>query len=339
MRIGIAASRVAEAKLLRAAVLLKREHQVIWMTDSGAAAVELSAKDTPDLLLMGLRARAEAVDAIRRIMASTPCGILIVTASVQRDTGRVFEAMGHGAMDVVDMPASPSLEDATELLERISIVSRLVGDKTVAQVPVCDSRSAASDSWPLVAIGASTGGPAAVAQLLRALPQDFPAAIVLIQHVDAQFAHGMADWLNQQSALPVAVAREGQRLAPGHVLLAGTSDHLVLKAPQHLGYTSEPRQSVYRPSVDVFFESVRRYWRGDAVGVLLTGMGGDGARGLKALRTGGHHTIAQDQDSSVVYGMPKAAATLNAAVDILPMDRIAARLVAVVAERTRPQRA
>jgi chemotaxis response regulator CheB len=251
----------------------------------------------------------------------------------------VFEAMGHGAMDVVHMPASPSLEDATELLERISIVSRLVGDKAVADGPVWDTRSAAPDSWPLVAIGASTGGPAAVALLLRRLPQDFPAAIVLIQHVGVQFAHGMADWLNQQSALPVAVAREGQRLAAGQVLLAGTSDHLVLKGPQHLGYTSEPRQCVYRPSVDVFFESVSRYWRGDAVGVLLTGMGGDGARGLKALRTGGHHTIAQDQGSSVVYGMPKAAATLNAAVDILPMDRIASRLVAVVAERTRPKSA
>ena len=339
MRIGIVASRLAEAKLLRAAVLIKSEHQVIWMTDSGGDAVELSAKDTPDLLLMGLRARTEAVDATRRIMASTPCGILIVTACVQRDTARVFEAMGHGALDVVNMPASPSPEGARELLERISIVSRLVGDKTSALVPVGDSRSAVSDRWPLVAIGASTGGPAAVALLLRRLPQDFPAAIVLIQHVGVQFARGMADWLDQQSALPVAVAREGQRLAAGQVLLAGTSDHLVLKGPQHLGYTSEPRQCVYRPSVDVFFESVSRYRRGDAVGVLLTGMGGDGARGLKALRTGGHHTIAQDQGSSVVYGMPKAAATLNAAVDILPMDRIASRLVAVVAERTRPKSA
>jgi chemotaxis response regulator CheB len=117
--------------------------------------------------------------------------------------------------------------------------------------------------------------------------------------------------------------------------MAATRDHLVLKTARRLGYTPEPRQYVYRPSVDVFFESVSRHWRGDAIGVLLTGMGGDGAVGLKALRTDGHHTIAQDQGSSVVYGMPKAAATLNAAVDILPVDRIASRLVAVVAERTR----
>ena len=148
----------------------------------------------------------------------------------------------------------------------------------------------------------------------------------------------MADWLSQQSALPVTVAREGESPAVGRVLLAGTSDHLALKAADRLGYTPEPRDYVYRPSVDVFFESVSRLWRGDAVGVLLTGMGSDGALGLKALRNRGHHTIAQDRATSAVYGMPKAAAALNAAVDVLPMERIAARLVEVVVGAGLPAR-
>ena len=185
----------------------------------------------------------------------------------------------------------------------------------------------------LVAIGASAGGPSTLAVVLKALPEDFAAAIVIIQHVDVQFAPGMAEWLGHHSALPVRVASEGDRLESGSVLLAGTQDHLQLKAPDRLGYTPDPLEYVYRPSVDVFFESVSRLWRGGAIGVLLTGMGKDGAAGLKVLRDKGHHTIAQDEASSAVYGMPKAAARLKAAVDILPVADIAPRLVDVIGRR------
>ena len=182
-----------------------------------------------------------------------------------------------------------------------------------------------------MAIGSSAGGPAALAVLLRRLPRSFPAAIVIVQHIDARMASGMAEWLGHHCALPVRVAAEGDRPMAGQVLLAATGDHLVLKSAQRLGYTAEPREVVYRPSVDVFFQSVRRRWRASAVGVLLSGMGRDGAVGLKALREHGCHTIAQDEASSAVYGMPKAAAAISAAVEVLPMDHIAARLIAVCA--------
>ncbi len=178
----------------------------------------------------------------------------------------------------------------------------------------------------LVAIGSSAGGPAALAKVLGGLPRDFPASIVIVQHVDERFAVGMAEWLNQVSPLPVRVAGEGDLPTPGSVLLASTRDHLLLKSPYALGYSPDPADYVYRPSVDVFFQSVSRVWRGDVVGVLLTGMGRDGATGLKALRDKGWHTIAQDRASSAVYGMPKAAAELDAAVEILALDRIAGRL-------------
>jgi two-component system chemotaxis response regulator CheB/two-component system response regulator WspF len=153
---------------------------------------------------------------------------------------------------------------------------------------------------------------------------------VIVQHVDAAFAAGMADWLNQQSALPVRIARDGDRPQAGVVLLAATDDHLHLKLPGVLGYTRVPEETPYRPSVDVFFQSVATRWPTGAVGVLLTGMGRDGAIGLKAMRTRGYHTIAQDQATSAVYGMPKAAAALDAAVAILPLPRIAAALVAAI---------
>ena len=180
----------------------------------------------------------------------------------------------------------------------------------------------------LIAIGSSAGGPHAVSVILGALPADMPAAVVIVQHVDEHMAAGMAEWLGSQSAMPVSVAAEGDRLVAGRVLLAGTADHLVLKSAERVGYTVEPRDYVYRPSVDAFFHSVVKHWRGDVVGVLLTGMGRDGAIGLKALRDQGRYTIAQDEATSAVYGMPKAAAKLQAAVSILPLDQIAPRLIA-----------
>ena len=179
----------------------------------------------------------------------------------------------------------------------------------------------------LVAIGASAGGPAALVTLLGHLPKDFPAAIVVVQHIDAHMATGMAEWLDGQCKLQVRTAVEGDRPAAGSVLIAATDDHLVFRSACRLGYVPEPTDMVYRPSVDAFFQSIVRQWRDEAVGVLLTGMGRDGALGLKALRDHGFHTIAQDKETSAVYGMPKAAAALDAAVDILSIDRIASRLM------------
>jgi len=269
-------------------------------------------------------------------MAATPCAILVVTVSVGANSVRVFEAMAQGALDAVDTPAlevGNLRESAASLLAKIDTVSKLIGEKNIPLNGKKDS--AGYPSRParqkcLVAMGASAGGPAALAKVLSGLPKNFPAAIVVIQHVDQQFAAGMAEWLSKDSTLPVRVAEEGDCPARGIVLLAATSDHLVLKAADRLGYTSEPQDYVYRPSVDVFFESVNLRWRGTAVGVLLTGMGRDGALGLKALRSKGHYTIAQDQATSAVYGMPKAAAAVAAAVDILPLENIAAKLMSAL---------
>jgi two-component system response regulator WspF len=178
----------------------------------------------------------------------------------------------------------------------------------------------------LIAIGSSAGGPAALEILLKALPADFPAAIVLVQHVDQVFAEGMAQWLSSASGLEVRLARDGEPPQVGTVLLAGTNHHIRLLRNGTLAYTAEPVNEIYRPSIDVFFESVASYWNGDAVGVLLTGMGRDGAQGLKLMRQRGFLTIAQDQASCAVYGMPKAAAAIDAAMEIRSLESIAPRL-------------
>jgi two-component system response regulator WspF len=181
----------------------------------------------------------------------------------------------------------------------------------------------------LLLIGASAGGPAAIASILHALPGDFPAAIVLAQHVDSQFVPTLAQWLAKQCSLPVRVAVDGDVAEAGCVLIADAEKHLIFTARRTLGYTPTPADSPYHPSIDVLFESAAKFCAPDVVGVLLTGMGRDGARGLKAMRDAGARTIAQDADSCAVYGMPKAAAESNAAKEILALNAIAPRLISL----------
>jgi chemotaxis response regulator CheB len=157
------------------------------------------------------------------------------------------------------------------------------------------------------------------------------AAFVIVQHVDARFAPTMASWLNEQSGIPVELAVEGAVLTDGLVLFSNSDRHLVFRSSNVLGYNSEPRELSYRPSIDVFFNSIVKHWKGRIIGVLLTGMGRDGAAGLKALRTAGALTIAQDETTCMVYGMPKAAAELVAATSILPLAQIGPAIRASVA--------
>ena len=341
MRIGLVNDLPGMNELLRRIVDLAPKHRVIWMAGSGAEAVERCARETPDLILMDLVMPVmNGAEATRRIMASTPCAILLVTASVRDNAGLALDAFSHGAIDAVDVPMMDGGDlrnAAAAFLSKIDMMSRLVGETSgtgnAAARPRC---GALAPHRPprLIAIGASAGGPAVLATIMRDLPKECPAAIVVVQHVGEQFASGLADWLGQDSALPVRVAEEGDQPAIGCVLLAGTSDHLTMKTAERLGYTAEPSDYAHRPSVDVFFQSVCRLWLGDVVGVLLTGMGRDGALGLRALRERGHYTIAQDEATSAVYGMPKAAAALNAAVEILAAERIAPRLMEVLMSRT-----
>ena len=339
MKIAIVNDVPLAAEALRCAVTLQPEYQVLWTARNGAEAVEMCGRQTPDLVLMDLlMPEMDGVEATRRIMAASPCAILIVTASVDANTGRVFEAMGYGALDAVDTPAlglGDPRAGAAPLLKKIDTIRRLLGGRSGPSMgPRHSNARGLSPRARLVAIGASAGGPAALAVVLAGLPQDFAAAVVIVQHVDEQFAEGMAQWLDAHCALPVRVARVGDRPTSGTVLLAGSSDHLRLTTSDRLGYTPDPLECVYRPSVDVFFRSVGELWTGEVVGVVLTGMGPDGAAGLKTLRDKGHYTIAQDQASSAVYGMPKAAAKLGAAVDVLPVKSIAGKLVQVFARKT-----
>lgn len=341
MKIGIVNDLVLAAEALRRSINAHTQHEIIWIAKDGAEAVARCEQARPDLILMDLfMPRLDGVEATRQIMAKNPCAIVVATAKVEDHIAHVFAAMGAGAVDAVDVPifgATQKPKEVAPLLAKIGTIEKLLGAPKLLKSRKAKAPSLPIEAQPrqltkLVVIGASAGGPAALTTILGGLPATFPAAIVVVQHVDQQFAPGLAGWFAARTPLRVRVVAEGDRLAPGRVYLAGKDRHLVMSHTMHLGYSAQPDSSTYRPSVDVFFHSVARYWRGSVTGILLTGMGRDGAEGLKALRAAGHLTIAQNRLSSTVYGMPKAAVELQAAREILALDKIAPRLISILGQ-------
>jgi two-component system response regulator WspF len=326
VRIAIVNDVRAASEALRRVVTGVPGHDVAWIAADGVEAVALAKRDRPDLILMDLlMPHLDGAQATRQIMAAAPCAILIVTATVSGNISLVYEAMGHGALDAVDTPVlgpDGGLAGESALARKIELIAKLLGPAVDTRRPSAAPAAPTGDDPRLLVIGASTGGPKAVADLLRHLPRERSTATVVVQHVDMAFAAGLARWLAEQTGHAVEVAEAGRRPSGDKVLLAATNDHLVLTPGRALDYRVEPRDVFFRPSVDVFFESVADHWPGIGVAVLLTGMGRDGARGMLRLRSRGWHTIAQDEATSVVWSMPKAAIDMGAASVVLPVGRM-----------------
>lgn len=331
MRIGIVNDMMIALEIIRRAVVSVPGHKVAWLARDGAEAVEKAQLDRPDLILMDLVMPVlDGVEATRRIMARSPCPIVIVTSSVSGHMGRVYEAMGLGALDAVDTPSlgpSGDLGGARMLLDKIETVAKLIGRAPRPALSAAElsptPRHDALPSWPLVAIGSSTGGPAALAEILTGVPDTRDSATVIVQHVDVTFAPGLARWLGERTGRRIRLIEPGDRPLPGQTWLAATNDHVILDDSMRFRYVVEPAEIHYRPSVDVFFRSVAGRWTEPGAAALLTGMGRDGAAGLLALRRAGWLTIAQDEASSVIWGMPGAAVQIGAADRVLPLSEIA----------------
>lgn len=335
MKIGIANDVAMAAEALRRVVAGAPGHEVLWIARTGLEAVRMCADNRPDLVLMDLNMpELDGVEATRQIMEKSPCAILVVTGQPQDNVGKVFRAMGAGALDVTATPVLAGRDGGDELLAKIKTIAKLLRAGAGPHDAHQDlAPASAAPVSHLLAVGASTGGPAAISTVLGGWKPPAGTAIVVVQHIDANFAPQFAKWLGDQLELPMRVIKHRDHLEPGVVQVAMTNDHLALTPQGRLQYTESPREYAYRPSVDVFFRCVARNWAGPATGVLLTGMGRDGAAGLLEMRQAGKATIAQDEASSAVWGMPRAAAELGAAQHILSLDGIAATLRSKIGTR------
>lgn len=342
MRIALVNDKTLAIRALERVLKLEPAHRIAWIARDGEEAVRRAAADRPDLILMDLVLPVlSGVEATRRIMTSCPCPILVVTGSVGAQPGLVYEALGCGAIDAINLPSleGPPVQAGEPLLRRIRQIESLIR-------PACSRPASPAQAGPgllqrlppLIAIGSSTGGPHALAQCLAPLPDDLAAAVLVAQHIDAQFSPGLATWLNQQIRLPVRLAEPGERPQAGVVLLAGCNDHLQLQSDARLRYIPEPCDEPYRPSVNQLFRSLLQPGLTPGQAVLLTGMGRDGAAGLLELRQAGWHTIAQSESSCAVYGMPRAAMELGAACEQLdPTDIGSSLLQRLQARRPSPR--
>jgi two-component system chemotaxis response regulator CheB len=305
--------------------------EVVAAAADGNEAARLARDLKPDVITMDLNMPdADGFSGIARIMAETPTPILVLTVNREEAVG--FRALSLGALDILEKPSPTSnLDDYGTLLR--SRLRLLAGVRVIRHLRGLRSRRA-HEPRPvarpdLVAIGASLGGPRALATLLRALPPGFAAPIAVVQHIADGFTEGLANWLGQESRLEVREARDRDVLRPGLVLLAPTGRHLVVSRGAARLSDAPPVDS-FRPSVTPLFRSAAEAYGSRACGVILTGMGRDGAEGLKALKNAGGHTIAQDEATSAVYGMPRAAIETGAVDQVLPLDDIARALVELV---------
>ena len=335
MRVAIVNDVKMALEVLRRVVVSVPEAEIAWLAEDGQEAVKRCQADTPDLILMDMIMPVmDGVEATRQIMHLSPCPILVVTATVTGNADKVYEALGHGATDAVNTPVlgpCGELSGAEELIRKVRNVTRLAHG--------CPQTLPVPDAWdggvsgqlprlpPIVAIGASTGGPQAILTILRALRGPLRASVIIVQHLDEHFVDGLAKWLGGETGLDVQVAQVGQRPEAGTVRVACTTDHLVLDRQGRYRHIQEPIDCVHRPSVDVFFGSLLGGPATPGTAALLTGMGQDGAAGLKALRVAGWETIAQDEATSVVWGMPRAAVRADAASRVLPIEQIGPAII------------
>jgi two-component system chemotaxis response regulator CheB len=335
------------------------ELEVIGEAEDGKRAIELCEQLRPDVMTLDIVMPVmSGLTATEYIMAYIPTPILIVSASTNRgELFKTYDALAAGAVDVLEKPTVDDVDAtwerrfvaAVKLIARIKVIThlraRLSGtERTVAAVQGHRATSPASKRhdqqqsrhYGVVAFGASTGGPAAIVKVLRALPPGLRVPLFFVLHIDEPFAAAFAEWLDNQTPHRVAYARDRDPIDSlrGQVIMAPPGRHLTIGGGR-LHLTTDPPRHSCQPSVDVLFESLAVDRGPEVVACLLTGMGRDGAAGLLAIRRAGGFTLAQDESTSVIYGMPREAVLLDAAQMVLPLEQIGPQIVQLLGDNDR----
>jgi len=320
------------------------EFFVVGQAENGSEAVRLTQNLRPDLIIMDLYMPVmDGFQAIEKIMAYHPTPILVATTALARE-GKIisFRALELGALEVIDKPTLSSGPDLSpkeneflllaKMLSRVQVVSHVRGKlkRIPSEPPAAENRDA--DQFKIVAVAASTGGPKALLHILRGLPENLPAAIVVVQHISEGFSSGLASWLNHEAQLIVKEGVKGEELKPGTMYIAPTGFHMLVNSSRRIVFNSDRPIMSHRPSGTTLLKSVAEYFGPKALGVILSGMGSDGAEGILEIKKRGGKTIAQAENDCVVFGMPKAAIELGAVDKVLPLDLIAAEIQKMLSE-------
>ncbi|MDP3478223.1 MAG: chemotaxis-specific protein-glutamate methyltransferase CheB [Desulfoprunum sp.] len=324
--------------------------QVIGTVVNGKEAVEFVMHNKPDLITMDIHMpEMDGFEATRTIMGTNPVPIVIVTGSSNmRELETSFRAIEAGALTVIQKPQGlghPDYEkNAKNLITMVKLMSEIKVVRRWARTAERRSQpqrenvyniAAQPATVKVVAIGASTGGPPVIEKILAELPHDFPAPVLIVQHMAEGFIPGFAEWLGQTSSLPVHVAFHGSITRPGHVYIAPDGTQMRVDANGRIVCAGDAPENGLRPSVSYLFRSIAEVFGKNAVAVLLTGMGKDGAAELKLMQDKGAITIAQNEESSAVFGMPGEAVKLGAARYVLPADKIAAVLTSIAMSKVK----
>jgi two-component system, chemotaxis family, protein-glutamate methylesterase/glutaminase len=339
-----------------ALVILKRildsspHIEVVGEAHSGLEALTLIPKVEPDVICTDLHMpEMDGLEFTFQVMALYPRPILVISASVQEeDAKRVFQLLEAGAVDIFPKPtAGLAANDELfkqELINKIKILSgvkvfrkKRKSPSQVNNLEADNFSDFAYKSYPkpkIVVIGASTGGPQALQEIFTQLPANFPVPVICVQHICFGFLQGLIDWLATSSRLTIQIAQLGDMPKPGKIYFPAEQLHLELDAWGRFIYFDSPPVAGHCPSVTVSFESVAKFYGNATVGILLSGMGRDGADGMQAIAQAGGFTIAQNEATSVVFGMPKEAINLGAAKQILAIEAIAPRLLAMFPNQT-----
>jgi len=314
--------------------------RVVGMAENGEESLKFVQKQKPDVITMDINMPGmNGLDATRRIMETHPVPIVIVSASFDSsDVDKSFRAMEAGALAIVEKPlgeghsdydsASKTLVQTVKLMSEVKVVKRWTKSRFPRTTDIVTSEVVSGqmpNNIKAVVIGASTGGPPVLQTILSGLPREFPVPILVVQHIARGFLEGMVAWLGQTTSLPIHTAAYGDRPLPGHVYFAPDNFHMEIRGNRIVLNKDKPEYGI-RPSVSHLFRSAANVFGENTIGVLLTGMGKDGAEELKMMKEKGAVTIVQDEESSVVYGMPGEALRLDAAIYVLPPHKMASAL-------------
>lgn len=325
-------------RLLRAIIESDSRMTIIGEAANGEEAVSACRRLRPDIISMDIAMpKMDGIEATRIIMAETPCPIVIATASLERREEELRQAgIDAGALAVLPKPCDLPGNDpaADELLRQlrvmagVRVVRRRQSPPTTSQAEAIHREYTWGGRTPvhILAIGASTGGPPALQLILKELPADFPVPIVVVQHISIGFVKGFVSWLDETLQVNAKIAEGGETLVPGTVYVAPDEKHLRVFKGGRITLGDDRAIGGHRPAVNALFESVATAYADSAAAALLTGMGKDGATGLKAIRNAGGRTLVQDEATCVVFGMPKEAILAGAAEQIAPIERVAAAI-------------